>query len=227
MPPRRRFNDYLGAVGRLGLDMQAVQGNLQVVGGIQKYIIGCNWKFAVDNVWDWYHGPITHASQVMSGYNWGRRLAPGERPRIGPNVAETGTQNVLVGEYGHAISGPAAIGPAAAMYGGGEKGWRTRPEVKDALGPVGVETGGHPNIFPTMWLTASQVSLRIPRGPLRTEIWWFTSWTTPQAPMTGRGQIYRANHTFGPGGMGGTGGRRELGPEHARLHRRCRQGFTL
>ena len=42
--------------------MLAERGDEQmVVGGIQKYTIGCNWKFAADNVWDFYH-TVTHVS---------------------------------------------------------------------------------------------------------------------------------------------------------------------
>src|SRR4051812_42875046 len=60
--------DYLGDVGRIGLDIQAMKGDMVIVGGIQKYIIGCNGKLAVNNLWDWSHPAITHASATMSGY---------------------------------------------------------------------------------------------------------------------------------------------------------------
>src|SRR5579859_1451108 len=62
------FADYLGDVGRLCIDMLAERGEEQtVIGGIQKYTIGCNWKFAADNVWDFYH-TVTHVSATMSGW---------------------------------------------------------------------------------------------------------------------------------------------------------------
>src|SRR6476469_7387614 len=39
------FAEYLGDVGRLSIDVLAERGDEQmVVGGIQKYTIGCNWK---------------------------------------------------------------------------------------------------------------------------------------------------------------------------------------
>ena len=80
------------------------------------------------------------------------------------------TQFVAVGEYGHAISGP-AFNPDAPAIVPGLNEWRKEPEVQALLGP---KAGGHPHIFPNMWFTNMQVSLRIPRGPLATEIWWFT-----------------------------------------------------
>ena len=46
-----------------------------VVGGIQKYTIGCNWKLAVDNVWDFYHPrSATHRRHGEHGRRWPRRL---------------------------------------------------------------------------------------------------------------------------------------------------------
>ncbi len=48
--------DYLGDVGRIGLDLLAQRGEaMEMVPGVQKYTIPCNWKLSVDNVWDWYH----------------------------------------------------------------------------------------------------------------------------------------------------------------------------
>jgi len=33
------------------LNQLALKGDLVIADGIQKYIIGCNWKLAADNVW--------------------------------------------------------------------------------------------------------------------------------------------------------------------------------
>src|SRR5256885_6713036 len=43
--------------------------------------------------------------------------------------------------------------------------WRERPDAKEVLGRVGIEVGGHPNIFPNLWITNNQLSLRLPKGP--------------------------------------------------------------
>src|SRR5687767_5015275 len=49
------FQEYLGDVGRMCIDMVAEKGEEMVAsGGVQKYTIPCNWKFATDNVWDFY-----------------------------------------------------------------------------------------------------------------------------------------------------------------------------
>ena len=52
--------EFLGAAGRLGIELIAARGDMQVVPGIQKFVINCNWKFTVDNLFDWYHPQITH-----------------------------------------------------------------------------------------------------------------------------------------------------------------------
>src|SRR5690606_36494276 len=77
------LHEYLGEVGRMGIDQLVARGDTAVVGGIQKWIIPCNWKFAVDNVWDYYHAAITHSSSGMAGWRGGFIVKPGE-PGYGP-----------------------------------------------------------------------------------------------------------------------------------------------
>ena len=71
--------------------------------GISKYVIPCNWKFAADNTWDYYHG-LTHQSASMSGYqsNAGARrrsLNSAKSMFVRPQIT-------FLGDYGHAIGGP-------------------------------------------------------------------------------------------------------------------------
>lgn len=72
--------DYLGETGRLGLDLIAAQGDMELIPGIQKFTIPCNWKFAVDNLFDWYHPHVTHLSALQTGLLGGQRPA---EPRDG------------------------------------------------------------------------------------------------------------------------------------------------
>src|SRR5688572_3034001 len=53
-PDAPSLPEYLGEVGQLCLDQLVARGDLEIVAGIQKYAIPCNWKFAADNVWDFY-----------------------------------------------------------------------------------------------------------------------------------------------------------------------------
>ena len=179
--------------------MVAAHGDVAVVDGVQKYRIGCNWKLAVDNLFDWYHVQVSHASSLAAGYI--RRPPWTSMDHI-----------VALGEYGHAIGGPRLTremreelvrqqNTADSPYM--DESWRDRAEAQEQLGALGVESRGHPNIFPNLWIASSgtQLSLRLPRGPGSTEIWWFTILDRNMPPELRKAAIMRANHTFGPAGM--------------------------
>ncbi|MGE0056643.1 MAG: SRPBCC family protein [Dehalococcoidia bacterium] len=200
------LDEYLGEVGRISLDMLAQRGEEMVmIPGVQKYIIPCNWKFAVDNVWDWYHANVAHASAFQSGYGVPRRGTRGgaavpdkKEPPINRLAWK---QVVALGEYGHAISGPWYSKENPGTMAVIDESWRDRPASQELLGPVGLKSRGHPNIFPTMWITGNQISLRHPKGPSHTEIWWFTLIDKEQEAETRQLIAARASHTFGPAGM--------------------------
>jgi 3-phenylpropionate/trans-cinnamate dioxygenase alpha subunit len=187
-----------------------------VVPGIQKFMIECNWKFTVDNLFDWYHPQITHVSAFAEGvmprppvprvvtekYDMdGVATADGTALSLPDNLGSEAQPSVtVIGEYGHAIAGPTT----AEMRRAGEfdQSWRDRPAARAALGPVGAEVGGHPNIFPTAWVAlTSQLSLRIPRSPNLTEVWWFTFVDRAADPAKKAMMIGQSNHIFGPAGL--------------------------
>ena len=79
---------------------------------------------------------------------------------------------VALGEYGHAIGGPRltcemreqlAKQRQTADSALLDESWRDRPVAQEQLGAVGVESRGHPNIFPNLWIASSgtQLSLRL------------------------------------------------------------------
>ncbi|HEY2049539.1 MAG TPA: aromatic ring-hydroxylating dioxygenase subunit alpha [Caulobacteraceae bacterium] len=204
-PDAPSLHDYLGEVGRIGLGMMCAYGEVECVDGVQKNIIDCNWKIAVDNLFDWYHVAYSHASADTAGlFDISKILHPKN-------------QMVMLGEYGHAIGGPAvpqevqeqinALSDAEreAMSRAQERNSpRVRPAAAlDLMGPVGVRSHGHPNIFPNLWITMSglQMCLRLPRGPSRTELWWFTFVPKDAHPDLRRKMIWQANHVFGPAGL--------------------------
>jgi 3-phenylpropionate/trans-cinnamate dioxygenase alpha subunit len=199
------LHDFLGETGRAGLGMICAHGEVEVVEGVQKNVIDCNWKIAVDNLFDWYHVPYSHASANSAGFIDLTRI---QRPK---------EQLVMLGEYGHAIGGPGIpqamqdqIDPlsdeqrAAMSHAAPEGTPRIRPQMaSELMGPVGVRSHGHPNIFPNLWITMSglQMCLRLPRGPSRTELWWFTIVPKAAPPEARRRMIRQANHVFGPAGL--------------------------
>ena len=201
-PDAPPLDEYLGWVGRLGIDFMATQGEVEFLDGVQKNRIQCNWKIAVDNLYDWYHVKVSHGSAMKLGVLSDESMSPME-------------QMVMLGEYGHGIGGP---GISEERYqeseqriraGEGGKIWydrdvvkRMRPGVAEQLGQVGKRSFGHPNIFPNLWVALThQVCLRIPRGPYETELWWF-AYRLKDAPEE-ENLFYQSsqNHLFGPAGL--------------------------
>lgn len=203
-PDAPSLHDFLGETGRAGIGMICAHGEVEVVDGIQKNIIDCNWKIAVDNLFDWYHVMYSHASAGSSGFiNLAEILYPQN-------------QLVMLGEYGHAISGPGIPAEMQAQidtltdeqrveFSAANPGAPPlRPAMaKELMGPVGVRSMGHPNIFPNLWVTISglQICLRIPRGPNRTELWWYTIVQKDAPQEVRRAQVRLASHLFGPAGL--------------------------
>ena len=204
-PDAPSLHDYLGEVGRTGIGMIAAYGDVEVVDGVQKNVIGCNWKIAVDNLFDWYHVPYSHASAQSAGF-----LDISE-------ILHPKNQMVMLGEYGHGIGGPGIPREMQDQIDAMSDEERleysrtlptTAPRVRphaatQLMGPVGVRSMGHPNIFPNLWVTMSglQICLRLPRGPSHTELWWFTIVPKGIPPEARRAMIRQANHVFGPAGL--------------------------
>ncbi len=196
-PEAPGLEEFLGEVGRLGVSYLAERGDLQIVGGIQKYTIPCNWKLAVDNLFDWYHVGITHSSAMMSGM-----MGSGRPVSVVDGL--TREHFVMLGEYGHAVGGPKFTPEYEERMKtrGMDESWRERPEVIREMGSVALKSIGHPSIFPNLWITeGNQMSLRLPKGPHSTEIWWFTLIEKDLEPEQYKRVVGRANHVFGPAGM--------------------------
>ncbi|GAA1852639.1 aromatic ring-hydroxylating dioxygenase subunit alpha [Pseudonocardia ailaonensis] len=204
------LGEYLGATGRLGLDLIAERGDMEAVPGVQKFVVKTNWKFTVDNVFDYYHPQITH----MSAFAVGTLKAPTPDVMDGGALTEEGARLevpflptdlhnlVMVGEYGHAISGPEQSALEENIGHVTPFEWRYKPETQARLGDVGSRVAGHPHIFPTAWVTAiGQLSLRVPRSPDETEIWWFSFRDRNATEEQKAAALSTQIHFFGPAGM--------------------------
>jgi 3-phenylpropionate/trans-cinnamate dioxygenase alpha subunit len=187
------LDEYLGDAGKIGISMLAEQGNMRVVGGIQKTTISCNWKFAVDNNPDWYHVRFTHMSAMTA-----RKDSRGFTLDMNPMLS-------VLGEYGHIIGGPATTPQILES-----QPWREREGAKRELGAVGMKANGHPNIFPNCWLVPTtaqiggQIVLRLPRGPMKTEMWYFNMVDhdlLDSDPGRFREGVIRLSHGHGPAGF--------------------------
>lgn len=204
-PDAPSLYDFLGVTGRTGLGMVCAHGEVEVAEGVQRNVIDCNWKIAVDNLFDWYHVPYSHASANTAGF---LDIAAIQFPK---------NQMVMLGEYGHAIGGPGIPREtqdqidqlsdeerAEMSRSRHEQAPRIRPrQATGLMGPEGVRSEGHPNIFPNLWITISgaQMCLRLPRGPSHTELWWYTIVPKAAPPEAKRKMIRQVGHIFGPAGL--------------------------
>jgi nitrite reductase/ring-hydroxylating ferredoxin subunit len=197
-PETPALEEYLGESGRLCIDVVMDQGDMTLIPGLTKYTINCNWKFPTDNAWDQYHGPVTHASpRMIDAYGNAPRDAGGviDRKRQFDNAVRYKSGVTIMGEYGHGLT--------TSFKGSGIEGG---PSAVD--GDVTAETPfrqriglGTRNIFPNLFLIGTQLELRVPRGPLKTEIWaWSFVDKNAGEGVNDKARI-RLIHGFGPAGF--------------------------
>ncbi|MGQ4619391.1 Rieske 2Fe-2S domain-containing protein [Nocardia sp. R7R-8] len=142
-PEAPAFSDYLGAAGRHMLDSLVGDGNLEIIPGVIKHRVPCNWKMATENTNDFYHVGIAHVAAIkVMELPW-------------ESIHQI-SASVIFGDYGH-------IANSAADYGHGK--------ASGAAGPVGhfnlfPNTVSFASLYPT-------VVVRHPKGPLETEMWYF------------------------------------------------------
>jgi 3-phenylpropionate/trans-cinnamate dioxygenase alpha subunit len=162
-PPLR---EYLGEMAwYLDAFFDRREGGVEVIGGIHKWIMPCNWKFPAENfAGDGYHVPWSHLSAARTGSGGdfrvkpdpaGRALSPGNGHSvmtIGPDM-DADPPVLEIQEYEKEIA----------------------PEIAKRLGPrLGRGKPTVSTMFPNFSiLRASSRTFRVwhPRGPDKTEAW--------------------------------------------------------
>jgi 3-phenylpropionate/trans-cinnamate dioxygenase alpha subunit len=148
------------------------ESGTEVVGGVHKWVIPCNWKFAADNFQgDSYHFPLTHISAIKVGFGGGAARRAEQDTNRG-----RGTGTSVYPGFGHGTTvqpaPPRAGDPAVNDYL-----QSTFPHVQERLGEVkaGRAWNIHGGIFPNFsYLGAhSHPTVRVwhPRGPDKIEVW--------------------------------------------------------
>lgn len=163
------LRDYLGDIAwYLDGVLDRREGGTEIVGGVQKWTIDCNWKFPAEQfASDQYHALFSHASavQVLGAKDDGsdKRLGDGQTARP---VWETAKDALQFGEDGHGSGFFFTEKPDANVWVDGEVSsyYRdTYAEAEQRLGKVrALRLAGHNNIFPT--LSGSMVPLRCASG---------------------------------------------------------------
>lgn len=157
--------------------LDRTEAGTEVIGGIQKWVIPCNWKFAAEQFCsDMYHGQSTHTSGLVAGLPEGKGVADMQLPTHGVQFrADWGGHGT-----GFVVGNPdmfcAVIGPKVTEY------WTNSDAAKIAtrrLGSVERATkvlGQHMTIFPTCSFLPGYNTVRTwqPKGPNSVEVWTFT-----------------------------------------------------
>ena len=133
---------------------------IAVVGGIQKYTIGCNWKLAADNVWDFYHAAISHASSFMAGW---RRDRHADKPRATAAPASSDRRPTTSSCSASTATPSAAPRPDEQRARQPQRRRHrltpgaTRPSARrKSSAPSASKRASHPNIFPNIWITETR-----------------------------------------------------------------------
>jgi phenylpropionate dioxygenase-like ring-hydroxylating dioxygenase large terminal subunit len=194
-PSAVSLRDYLGEMAwYLDAFFDRREGGCEVVGGIHKWVIPCNWKFPAENfAGDGYHVQWSHLSAVRTGSGGdfrvnpdsaGRAMAPGNGHcvmGVGPDMqADPPAPEVLAYEAEIRAEMRARLGPRL-------------DRIKPIAGTV------FPN-FSMLRPTSRTFRVWHPRGPDKTEVWAWV-YVDKAAPAHVKEAIRLAGvRVFGPSG---------------------------
>jgi phenylpropionate dioxygenase-like ring-hydroxylating dioxygenase large terminal subunit len=162
-PPLR---EYLGEMTwYLDAFFDRREGGIEVIGGIHKWVMPCNWKLPAENfAGDGYHVPWSHVSAARTGAGGEFRLKPDP---LGRALSPGNGHSVMT--IGPDMDADPPV-PEIQEY---EK--EIAPEVAKRLGPrFGRGKPTVSTMFPNFsMLRASSRTFRVwhPRGPDKTETW--------------------------------------------------------
>lgn len=197
-PPLR---EYLGDFCWF-LDAVLGRGVLDVVPGVVRWQIDCNWKFAADNgIGDNAHAQVTHRSALLAiGKLRGQasRLAFEQEPGF-----------TLLAEYGHGANCKTGVAPSTLEKGALKlridpvfERWRNDPSIVAKLDPLQQQILRYnSNAFPNLHIIDRLFVVRNPLGPHRTEMRALALYDTSGSPEAQAAERRLAFQKFGPSGF--------------------------
>lgn len=187
--------DYLGEMTwYLDAFFDRREGGVEVVGGMHKWVIPCNWKLPAENfAGDRYHVTWSHRSATTTGFANDRRL----QPPAGGMLVSPGNGHCIIGGGPDDVTDP----PVPEILAYEEE---IRPEIDRRLGPrraIVKPTVG--TVFPNFsMLIAASRTFRVwhPRGPEKTEVWSCIFVDKAAPPEIKEALRVTSLRTFGPSG---------------------------
>jgi phenylpropionate dioxygenase-like ring-hydroxylating dioxygenase large terminal subunit len=192
-PPLR---EYLGEMTwYLDSFFDRQEGGIEVVGGLHKWVMPCNWKLPAENfAGDGYHVTWSHVSAIRAGF--------GGDFRVGADP--TGT--ALSPGNGHCVMTVGAnmnADPPAPEIQAYEA--KIFPDIVKRLGPrAGQMKPVAGTVFPNFsMLKPTSRTFRVwhPRGPEKTEVWAWVYVDKAAPPEVKEANRVAALRVFGPAGV--------------------------
>jgi phenylpropionate dioxygenase-like ring-hydroxylating dioxygenase large terminal subunit len=192
-PPLR---EYLGEMTwYLDVFFDRREGGIEVLGGMHRWVIPCNWKFPAENFGgDAYHVPWTHRSAIQTAFSVG---VAGQPTATGTGISP-GNGHILF------CAGPndSAEPPVPELLAYEQE---TRAEVERRLGSrLGLINPTVGTVFPNFsMLRATARTFRVwhPRGPDTTEVWSWAYVDRSAPPAVKEAVRLAAVRGFGPAGV--------------------------
>ena len=187
--------EYLGEMAwYLDVFFDRREGGVEVIGGMHKWVMPCNWKFPAENFGgDGYHTSWSHRSAMETGSGGEYRLRPDPggmmlRPRDGHCIIGVGPDMIIDPPVAELQAYEAEIAPEVEL--------RLGPRLKRVKPIVGT-------LFPNFSMLRSvSRTFRVwhPRGPEKTEVWGWV-FADKAAPAAVKEAIRLAGmRGFGPSG---------------------------
>jgi nitrite reductase/ring-hydroxylating ferredoxin subunit len=187
--------EYLGEMTwYLDVFFDRREGGVEVIGGMHKWVMPCNWKFPAENFGgDGYHTSWSHRSAMETGSGGEYRLRPDPggmmlRPRDGHCIIGVGPDMIIDPPVVELQAYEAEIAPEVER--------RLGPRLKRVKPIVGT-------LFPNFSMLRSvSRTFRVwhPRGPEKTEVWAWV-FADKAAPAAVKEAIRLAGmRGFGPSG---------------------------
>jgi 3-phenylpropionate/trans-cinnamate dioxygenase alpha subunit len=191
-PPLR---EYLGEMAwYLDAFFDRREGGVEVIGGMHKWVMPCNWKFPAENFGgDGYHTSWSHLSAIQTGGGGDFRLTPDPKGVM----LSPGNGHCVIGVGPDMVADPPA--PEILAYEA-----EIAPEMAKRLGPrLGLVKPIVGTLFPNFsMLRPTSRTFRVwhPRGPDKTEVWAWV-FADKAAPAAVKEAIRLAGvRVFGPSG---------------------------
>ncbi|MBI2964312.1 MAG: Rieske 2Fe-2S domain-containing protein [Deltaproteobacteria bacterium] len=201
-PEAEPLCDYLGDMKwYLDLVLDRREGGIEMIGGVQKWVIDANWKFGAENfVQDMHHVGPTHSAAIMA------QLPEGTSPAA---VAEALSEGVQVdagkghgtGFFTEGDLTPIIMGPVCGKYLLVD----SMPEAERRLGPLRPNRikAAHATVFPSLSYLPQVQTMRVwhPKGPQRMQVWAWIFVDKAAPPEVKEAFRLATLRNFGPGAM--------------------------